>query len=199
MSIDLNTAEPQGQAAGEPIPEGTCAPVILHLREIKTGKSGATGLDVEYTVTAGPFKGRKAWGWVGIAGNGSEGHDKMVKISLSYIRGMWESGHGIDPTDDSPAAMAARQLSEWEDLDGLEFVARFKIEAPKPYTDERTGETKTGKPKNTLQAVTPDDPDYAGFKPARPKAKTSSRPASNSAAKQPAAAAAAGGKRPDWA
>jgi hypothetical protein len=192
MSIDFNLAERQSAPAGEPIPEGTVAPVIMALREIKTGKSGAQGLDVEYTVTAGPFKNRKAWGWIGIAGNGSEGHNTMVRISHAALRAMLESAYGIDPADDKAAAMEARRINEWEDLDGLEFVARFSVEAAKDYTDQRTGETKTGKAKNTLRAVTPDDEDYKGFVPAK-KGKAVAAKANGTA--QPVT----GGNRPAWA
>jgi hypothetical protein len=193
MSIDFNNAERQSSGSGEPIPEGTVAPVIFNLREIKTGKSGAQGLDVEYTVTAGPFKGRKAWGWIGIAGNDSKGHETMVRISHSNLRAMLESAFGIDPADDKPAAMDARRISDWEDFNGLEFVARFSIEKGTDYTDQRTGETRQGKDKNTLRAVTPDDPDYAGFTPAK---KGKAAPAKAAGTAQPVQA---GGNRPAWA
>jgi hypothetical protein len=193
MSIDFNLAERQSAPSGEPIPEGTVAPVIMALREIKTGKSGAQGLDVEYTVTAGPFKGRKSWGWIGIAGNGSEGHNTMVRISHAALRAMLESAYGIDPADDKAAAMEARRINEWEDLDGLEFVARFSVEAAKDYTDQRTGETKTGKAKNTLRAVTPDDEDYKGFTPAK-KGKAAPAKANGTTA-----VSAPAGNRPAWA
>jgi len=192
MSIDFNNAERQSAPSGEPIPEGTVAPVILALREIKTGKSGAQGLDVEYTVTAGPFKNRKAWGWIGIAGNGSEGHNTMVRISHAALRAMLESAYGIDPADDKAAAMEARRINEWEDLDGLEFVARFSVEAAKDYVDQRTGETKTGKAKNTLRAVTPDDEDYKGFVPAK-------KGAAPAKANGTTAVSAPAGNRPAWA
>jgi hypothetical protein len=192
MSMDFNDAERQSAPAGEPIPENTVAPVIVNLREIKTGKTGAQGLDVEYTITAGPFKGRKAWGWHGVAGNGSEGHNKMVSITRSYIRGMLESAYGIDPSDDSAAAMEGRRLGDWDDLQQLEFVARFGVEKASDYVDQRTGETKQGKPKNTLRAVTPDDPDYAGFKPAK-KAKAVAKANGTTAVSAPA------GNRPAWA
>ncbi len=192
MSIDFNNAERQSAPQGEPIPENTVAPVIMALRELKTGKSGAQGLDVEYTVTAGPFKNRKAWGWIGIAGNGSEGHNTMVRISHAALRAMLESAYGIDPSDDKAAAMEARRINEWEDLDGLEFVARFSVEAAKDYVDQRTGETKQGKAKNTLRAVTPDDQDYAGFTPAK-KGKAVSKANGTPAVSAPA------GNRPAWA
>ena len=195
MAIDFNDAAPQSSGNGEPIPKGTVAPVIVSLRSIKTGKSGATGLDVEYTVTAGPFAKRKAWGWHGIEGNGSEGHDKMVAITKSYIRAMIESASGIDPADDSREAMNGRRINDWQDLDGLEFVARFDIEKGTDFTDQRTGETKRGNDKNTLRAVTPDDPDYGTFKPVKRQAVAATK-SIGAAPKQ--AAAGKGVSRPDW-
>lgn len=195
MSYDFNDAAPQSSGGGEPIPEGTVAPVIIHLRGIKTGKtdSRVQGLDLEFTVTAGQYKGRKAWKWAGFAGNGSDGHNKMVAITRSFIRGALESAYGVDPSDDSAAAMDARRLGDWDDLQNLEFVARFGVEKGGDYTDERTGELRKGADKNTLRAVTPDDPDYAGFKPAK---KGKAAPAKSNGT---TAVSAPPGNRPAWA
>jgi hypothetical protein len=199
MSYDFNDAGPQSSGGGEPIPKGTVAPVIINLRGIKAGKtdSRVQGLDIEYTVTAGPYAKQKAWGWHGVAGNGSDGHNKMVSITRSYIRAVIESAFGIDPADDSQEAMNGRRISDWQDLDGLEFVARFDIEEGTDFTDQRTGEARKGKDKNTLRAVTPDDPDYNGFKPAKRKA-GGAAPKGATAAKQPATAGANGFDRPNW-
>lgn len=195
MSMDFNDADRQSSGGGEPMPEGTVAPVIVNLRGIKTGKtdSRVQGLDLEFTVTAGPFKGRKAWKWAGFAGNGSDGHNKMVSITRSLVRGMLESAYGVDPADDTAGAMDARRLGDWDDLNGLEFVARFSIEKGDEYTDQRTGEVKKGQDKNSLRAVTPDDPDYAGFVPAKRGKAPAAKAASNGTA------AAQGGSRPAWA
>lgn len=195
MGIDFNDAERQQSGSFSPIPEGTVAPVRLTFKDpaIKKSATGATGIDIEYVVTAGSFAKRKVWVWMGIKGNGSEGHDKMVAITNSFVRAALESAYGINPADASPEARAARSINDWEDLDGLEFVARFRVEEGKDYTDQRTGEVKAGKPKNTLQAVTPDDPDYAGFKPAKRKALGVSSNGSKPAG------APASGSRPDWA
>jgi hypothetical protein len=169
--MDFNDAERQSSGGGEPMPAGTVAPVVISLRGIKTSKSDnrVQGLDLEFTVSAGPFKGRKAWKWAGFSGNGSDGHNKMVAITRAFIRGALESAYGVDPSDDSQAAMDARRLGDWDDLQGLEFVARFDVEKGEDYTDQRTGEHRKGKDKNTLVAVTPDDPDYQGFTPAKRK------------------------------
>jgi hypothetical protein len=187
-AFDFNTAEvATGGGSGSPIPDGTVAPAVIAVRGIKTSGKDARvqGLDLEVTITAGPHKGRKAWKWAGIAGNGSDGHNKMVSITRSLIRSILESAYGISSTDDSAEAMAARKISDWEDLSGLAFVARFGIEAGSDYVDGRSGDTVKGKDKNTISAVAVDDPEYAGFKPAKIKtaaakpaaAKSSSRPA----------------------
>lgn len=172
MSMDFNDAEPQGTGGGSVIPDGTVAPVVINVRGIVTSKnnSAVKGLDLEFSVIDGPFKGRKAWKWAGFKGTDSEGHKQMVSITRSFIRGILESAHGIDPADDSAEAMTARKLSDWEDLSGVSFLARFGVEAGTDFTNERTGVTQKGKDKNTIFAVTPDDPDYAGFKPAKPRA-----------------------------
>ena len=193
MSMDFNDAEPQG-ATGI-IPDGTVAPVIINMRGIKTGKSDSRvkGLDLEFTVIEGAHKGRKAWKWAGFAGNGSEGHNTMVSITRSSIRAMLESAYGIDPADDSPEAMNARRLADWEDLSGLAFVARFGVEKGSDYVNERTGEPQKGKDKNTIVAVTPDDPAWQGFKPAKPK--PAGKAAQSNGTKQPATG---GVSRPNW-
>jgi len=184
-SFDFNTAEVSGSGSSGPIPDGTVAPVVLNVRGLKTSSRDTRiqGLDLEYTVTDGPFKGRKAWKWAGIAGTGSDGHNKMIAITRSHIRGVLESAYGISATDDSVEAMAARKISDWDDLSGLAFVARFGIEEGSDYVDGRSGDTVKGKDKNTIAAVAVDDPEYAGFKPAKVKAaakpaaaKPSSRP-----------------------
>jgi hypothetical protein len=172
MAIDLNNAERQREGGGEIIPDGTVAPVILNMRGIKATKD-KTGqmLDIEFTITAGPFSKRKFWGLMMVVGNGSDGHTKAVAISMARARAIIESAYGIAPTDDSEVALAARRLGDWDDLDGLEFVARIGIE-------KGTGDYKD---KNVLKgAVTIDDDDYSGFKPAKPKvAASASKPAAS--------------------
>lgn len=197
MSMDFNDAEPQGQGANSVIPDGTVAPVIINVRGLPKSKAGdAQGVDFEFTVIEGPYKGRKCWKWAGFKGNGSEGHNSMVNITRSFVRGILESAYGVNPADDSPEAMNARRLEDWEHLTGLAFVARFSVEEGKDYTDKQSGELKKGKDKNDVRAVTPDDPDYSGFKPAKPKP----RVASGATQTKPAnGASASGGQAPAWA
>lgn len=189
-AFDFNTAEVAtgSGGSGNPIPDGTVAPAVITVRGIKTSGKDARvqGLDLEVTVTSGPHKGRKAWKWAGIAGNGSDGHNKMVSITRSMIRSILESAYGISPTDDSAEAMAARKISDWEDLSGLAFVCRFGIEEGSDYVDARSGDTVKGKDKNTIAAVAVDDPEYTGFKPAKVKAAATSKPAAAKSSSRPA-------------
>lgn len=185
MAIDLNNADRQGAAGGGSlIPDGTIAPVILSVRGEKATKAGdATMLDCEFVVTAGEHSKRRFWANMMVTSNGSDGHNTAVSITFSRVRGILESAYGIDPLDDSPDALAARKISDWSDLDGLEFVARIAIEPGKDgYKD-----------KNALAgAVTPNEAEYAGFKPAKRK---SSAKASASASEP----ASNGTGRPAWA
>lgn len=186
-AFDFNTAEAATGGSSSVIPDGTVAPVILNVRGIKTSAKDTRiqGLDLEYTVIDGPYKGRKAWKWAGISGTGSDGHNKMVAITRSLIRGILESAYGVRSTDDSAEAMAARKINDWDDLDGLAFVARFGVEEGSEYVDARTGDKVTGKAKNTVTAVGADDPDYAGFKPAKVKT-VAAKPAAGKPSSRPA-------------
>lgn len=183
MSLDFNNAQSQ-QGDIQLVPDGTIAPVIIEVRGEKRTKAGdATMLDCEFTVSQGEYSRRKFWGNMMISSNGSEGHERAVAITQSTVRGILESAYGVEPKDDSPDAMAARRMNDWSDLSGLEFVAKIGIE-------EGKGDYKD---KNTLVvAITPDKPEYQGFKPARaPKRAT----AMNGASQQPKADAG----RPAWA
>jgi hypothetical protein len=179
MAIDFNSASSQGGNAGNTlIPDGTVAPVILSVRGEKRTKAGdATMLDCEFTVTEGEHKKRKFWKLMMVTSNGSDGHNTAVAITHSTCRAILESAYGINPVDDSETAIAARRISDWSDLSGLEFVARIGIEPGKDgYKD-----------KNILAAaVTPDEPDYAGFTPAKPKVAASPKPATSNGTVKPA-------------
>ena len=183
MAIDFNNAEPQ-RNGGDLIPDNTIAPVRMSMRgEKMTNAKDARMIDCEFVVTEGPFAKRRFWSMMMVTSNGSDGHDKAVSITMSRVRGMLESAFGIDPLDDSDAALSGRTLEDWEDLDGLEFLAKIGIEKSKDpkYSD-----------KNALKsAVTPDSDDYAGFSPRKAPTKVlaPSQPSTNGAAKE----------RPQWA
>lgn len=162
MTLDLNDAETQ--QGFDLIPDNTVAPMVLTLRPggqgeggwLKPTKSGnAKMLDVEFTVSAGPFARRKLWKAMIVEGNGSDGHNKAENITKSTLRGIVESAHNIRSDDSGEAANKKRMLQSWGDLDGLDFVGLIGIEKGEgTYPD-----------KNTLKAViTPSDKRYAQAK-----------------------------------
>ena len=168
----------------ELMPDNTIAPVRLSMRGEKTTNAGdARMLDCEFVITAGEFARRRFWGLMMVTSNGSAGHDKAVEITMSKVRAMLESAYGVSPSDESESAFEARKLADWQDLDGLEFVAKIGIEkGTQGYSD-----------KNVLKsAVTPDSPDYKGFTPAKVKA-------TPAPAQTAAAPAQSNGARPAWA
>jgi hypothetical protein len=180
--LDFNTAEKQTGGSVELMPDNTIAPVRLNMRGEKATNAGdARMIDCEFVITAGEFARRRFWGLMMVTSNGSAGHNKAVEITMSKVRGMLESAYGVSPSDESETALAARQLEDWQDLDGLEFVAKIGIEkGTQGYSD-----------KNVLKsAVTPDSSDYQGFTPAK-----LGKPAPSA----PAQAAQTNGARPAWA
>lgn len=184
MSISFNEVPASTSSSDkefELIPDKTVAPVRMSMRGIKKTKAGdAQMLDLEFVVTEGPHAKRRMWSNAMITSNGSSGHDTAVSITMRNVRGYLESAYGIKPSDESETAIAARTIEDWPDLDGLEFVALIGIEKDKTgnYPD-----------KNVVRyAITPDNKDYAGFKPAKPKAKSA-----------PVAAASPSSDRPAWA
>jgi hypothetical protein len=144
------------------IPKGTLAKVRLTLRPggfddasqgwtggyATRGSTGAVYLNGEFTVLEGPYAKRKIWTLIGLYS--PKGPD-WANMGRSLIRGMLNSARGLSDKDVSPQAQAARRISGFADLDGLEFVARID-----------TGTDTNGDDKNEIRgAVTPDHKDYA--------------------------------------
>lgn len=188
MPVDLNQAPKQ--TTSDLIPDGTIVPVNATLRPGGAGDGGwerrskegvSQGLDFEFTVIEGPFARRKFWTLFTVSGE-TAGHQTAAEISISRIRAMVESARGINPADESEAAMAARRITSWEELDGLRFWAKVGLERGKDgYKD-----------KNQLKSViTPDSKDWT-------KLDQGDRPVAKPAA-APAAAKPAATGRPSWA
>jgi hypothetical protein len=144
------------------IPKGTLAKVRLSIRpggfdEVSQGWSGgyatrgSTGavyLSGEFTVLEGQYAKRKIWTLIGLY---SPKGPEWANMGRSLIRGMLNSARGLSDKDVSPQAQAARRISGFADLDGLEFVARIDI-----------GSDTNGEDKNEIRgAVTPDHKEYA--------------------------------------
>ena len=74
-------------------------------------------------------------------------------MGRALIRGILNSARGISDKDTSPQAQAARRISSFQDLDGIEFLARVDV-----------GDDVNGDPKNEIRkAITPDHRDYARY------------------------------------
>lgn len=112
------------------------------------GDSGAVYLNAEFTVLEGPYARRKIFTLIGLY---SPKGPEWANMGRALIRGMLNSGRRISDKDTSPEAQAARRISGFRDLDGLEFLARVDV-----------GEDAGGDPKNEIRkAITPDHRDYA--------------------------------------
>jgi hypothetical protein len=97
-------------------------------------------------------------------------------MGRALIRGMLNSARGISDKDTSAQAQAARRISGFRDLDGLEFLARVDV-----------GEDAGGDPKNEIRkAITPDHRGYARFMGGG----VAAAPAASAPAAAPAAASA---------
>ena len=192
------------------IPKGTLAKVRLTIRPggfddasqgwtggfATRGSTGAVYLNGEFTVTEGQYARRKIFTLIGLMS--PKGPD-WANMGRSLVRGMLNSARGISDKDMSAEAQAARRISGFADLDGIEFIARIDI-----------GTDASGDDKNEIRsAVTPDHRDYAqvmgaaglqfGAAPAQGQASQHTAPAAPRT-DQPAANAGAGFTgRPSWA
>lgn len=143
---DFSTAEPAKDISFGPIPSGTKVRVITHLQAGEPStpeglmfvtKDGCWMLSFEFTVLDGPFARRKIWqkAMIGTAPGVvlTEGQEKAVAISGSFIRSILEQARNISPTDDSPAAMKARKINSFMDLNSLELDVIVKVERKAGY------------------------------------------------------------------
>ncbi len=119
------------------------------------GSTGAVYLNGEFTVTEGQYARRKIFTLIGLYS--PKGPD-WTNMGRSLVRGMLNSARGISDKDMSAEAQAARRISGFADLDGIEFIARIDI-----------GTDASGDDKNEIRsAVTPDHRDYASVMGAAP-------------------------------
>lgn len=155
MGIDTNSA-PKQKVMGDLIPANTIVPAVAVLRGRKETKAkDGEMLDFEYTISGGEFEKRKIWDLMMISGNGSDGHNEAVDITMSRVRAMLESAFNINPDDDSDEAMEGRRIEDWEELDGLEVLIKVGIEKSKDpqYPDKN----------RILAFITPDMDGYEDY------------------------------------
>lgn len=92
--------------------------------------SDAYYLKAEFTVLRGPYKGRKFWGNLTVAGGKVDEKNQSIAagITRKIIRAILDSSQGLKTTDESPEAMAKRVIKGYRDLQGKCFVAKAKVE-----------------------------------------------------------------------
>ena len=196
------------------IPKGTLVKVRLTIRPggfddasqgwtggyATRGNTGAVYLNGEFTVLEGPYAKRKIFTLIGLYS--PKGPD-WGNMGRGFVRGMLNSARGLSDKDVSPQAQAARRISGFADIDGLEFVARIDH-----------GTDTNGEAKNEIRgAITPDHRDYAQIMGAHTAAPRYAPPATAPAPTHtpappaspvpqgafPAAGSAATDQRPTWA
>jgi hypothetical protein len=183
------------------IPHGTTATVGIHIRAggvgedemLKRSKDGGCEmLDVEFTVFDGPYKGRKFWENLILAGT-TDGHKQSVEINQGTLKAILDSALGLKPDDRSPEARKARTVSV-KRFEGVTFIAKIGVEKGKAKND---GSGENWPDKNILAGViTPDKKDWHPVE--QPPPFNGGGGTATAAASEPAAAAAPV-ERPKWA
>ena len=168
---DFNDADSQ-QGGFDLIPRGTIVPVRMTIKPgghddpsqgwtegyaTQSFETGSVYLACEFVVTAGPFAKRKMWSNVGLL---SRKGPVWSQMGRSFIRAVLNSSRGVHPQDNSPQASIARRINSFEDLDGIEFIARVDV--------EKDGK---GDDRNVVKiAIEPDHKDYAVLRSGNPSA-----------------------------
>nr|WP_253308804.1 hypothetical protein [Rickettsia endosymbiont of Ceutorhynchus assimilis] len=131
---DFNTAKLQSNL----IPKGTIVKVKMAIKPggyenwfTKSYTTGSIYLNVEFTVTEGPYAKRKIFQVIGIKSGKArvEGEDVWAEAGRSMLRSILESARNIHSNDTSEKAVIARKINSIADFNGLEFTAKVGIEA----------------------------------------------------------------------
>ena len=196
---DFNDAEQQ--QSFDLIPKGTVAPVRMTIKSgghddasqgwtggyaTQSFETGSIFLACEFVILDGEYARRKMWSNVGLHSSKGPAWGNMGR---TFIRAVLNSARNIQPQDNSPQASAARRIQGFNELDGIEFVARIDVEK-----DGR------GELRNVVKiAVEPDQADYprASAPAAQRPAATYQAPPASSAPAQAGRAAVSG--KPSWA
>jgi len=157
--FNLSTAEKQQDNLL--IPDGKIAKVRLGIKlgyhnditrgwtdnlATKSSTTGAVYLNANFEVLYGGYKGTKVWTLIGLH---SEKGPRWEEMGCSFMRALVESARNIQPDDDTPEALAKREISN-SDLIGLEFLAEIKV------TKNHKGEDKN----EISKIITPEYPQY---------------------------------------
>lgn len=148
MSLDFNDAGPQRNGF-ELIPVGTIVRAIGVIRpgghsregmeEADAGwltaskSSDALYLNYEFTIVDGPYRNRKWFQNMTVSGGkvNEAGVSEAWNITKAAIRAMLNSALNIKPDDESPAALAARRINNWGDVNTLEILVKLGISKAK--------------------------------------------------------------------
>jgi len=165
LKDELNFLDFQGaeiQQEFDLIPKGTVAKVNMTIKPggYNDPEQGWTGgyatassntesvyLNCEFVILEGPFAKRKVWSLIGLY---SPKGPTWGNSGRSFIRAILNSARGFAEKDNSPQAIAARQIKAIEELNGIEFVAKIIVE-----------KNQKGEERNLIKiAVTKDHKDY---------------------------------------
>ena len=175
--LDLNMESEQKNRNYGPVPAGSKVMVRSSIETPKYGlqdtpcvaqaKSGLLGLWCKFTVAGGLYDGVEwydtLWlptGYQNIRLN--EGQTTTCNRSGAQIRAIIEAHRGINPKATDDRAIRGRQLTEWTDMQGMEFPAKLGI-SKEPY--ERDGKKYWNNYITSI--ITPDKEEYARIKSGR--------------------------------
>ena len=159
---DFNDADEQ--STFDLIPKGTLVKVRLTIRPggfdnasegwtggyaTRNATTGSVYLNCEFVVLAGPYARRKLWSLIGLL---SPKGPEWARMGRTFIRACLNSARGIHPKDESPQAQNARRIVGFQDLDGLEFLARVDWEKDPHANDKHVVKTPVG-PEHTDYAA----------------------------------------------
>ena len=160
--FNFQDADPQ-QSGFDLIPKGVIAPMRMTVKPggyddqsqgwtggyaTQSFDTGAVYLAAEFVITGGEYAKRKLWSNIGLY---SPKGPTWGQMGRSFIRAALNSARNVHAQDNSPHAAAARRITGFHELDGLEFLARVDIE-----------KDSKGQDRNVVKvAVEPDHPDYA--------------------------------------
>lgn len=197
---DYNDAEEQ--QSYDLIPKGTLAPVRMTIKPggydephmgwtggyaTRNETTGAVYLNCEFVITGGKFAKRKVWSLIGLH---SPKGPEWSNMGRSFVKAILNSARGINPKDNSPEAQNKRRISGFQDLDGIEFLA--KIDVGKDSRDDDKNEIRN--------AITPDHKEYQGFSAAGGHAMPQNQhPYAPGAEQPPATEQPVNPNKPSWA
>ena len=185
--FDYNNAEEQNSY--DIIPKGTLARVRMTIKPggfddprmgwtggyaTRNDNTGAIYLNCEFVVLEGEYAKRKVWSLIGLH---SPKGPEWSNMGRSFIKAILNSARNIQPKDNSPEAQNKRRISGFQDLDGVEFLAKIEV-----------GKDARGDDKNEIRiAVTPDSKEYAApFQSAPPPASYGYQPPAAAPSQAPA-------------